>query len=79
MKGRNWLNAFRGVMIIYALVCLAGYAGAETLVENSAEARFQLDVHVPDAALMALLPQGWSPNVAAQGAAKDANQRLVFI
>lgn len=52
---------------------------AETLQEHSAEARFQLDVHVPDAALAALLPPGWTPNVAAQGPAKDANLRVIFI
>src|SRR5258708_30437812 len=48
-------------------------------VEFSSEARFQLDLHVPDAALMALLPAGFTLNVAAQGAAKDANLRAVFI
>lgn len=52
---------------------------AETLQEHSAEARFQLDVHVPDAALAAVLPPGWNPNVAAQGPAKDANLRVIFI
>jgi hypothetical protein len=52
---------------------------AQTAVESSAEARFQLDVHVPDAAIAALLPQGFMPNVATQGAAKDANLRVVFI
>ena len=31
-------------------------AGADTLVENSAEFRFQLDFHVNDAALQKLLP-----------------------
>jgi hypothetical protein len=49
------------------------------LVEYSAEVRFQLDLRVPDAALMALLPSGWTPNIATQGAAKDANLRAVFI
>jgi hypothetical protein len=49
------------------------------MVEYSAEARFQLDLHVPDAALMPFLPQGFTLNVAAQGAAKDANLRAVFI
>jgi hypothetical protein len=34
---------------------------------------------VPDAALAALLPAGWTPNVATQGPAKDANLRAVFI
>ena len=42
-------------------------AGGQTLLEYSAEARFQLDFHVPDAALAAMLPQGFTPNVATQG------------
>ncbi len=54
-------------------------ANAETMVEYSSEARFQLDLHVPDAALLALLPAGWTPNVATQGNARDANLRAVFI
>jgi hypothetical protein len=49
------------------------------MVEYSSEARFQLDLHVPEAALAAYLPAGWAPNVATQGAAKDANLRAVFI
>jgi hypothetical protein len=54
-------------------------AGAETMVEHSSEARFQLDLHVPDAALMSYIPQGFTLNIATQGAAKDANLRAVFI
>jgi hypothetical protein len=60
-------------------MCFAGYAIAETLVETSAETRFQLDLHVPDAALATFLPTGWTSNAATQGAAKDANLRCVFI
>jgi hypothetical protein len=56
-----------------------GRAGAETLVEQSSEARMQLDFHVPDAALKSMLPAGWEPNVATAGAAKDANLRMIFI
>jgi hypothetical protein len=52
---------------------------AQTLQESSSETRFQLDLKVPDAALMSYLPKGWTPNVAAQGAAKDCNLRAVFI
>ena len=52
---------------------------AEPLVENSAEFRFQLDFHVNDAALQKLLPAGWETVVATQGAAKDANLRVIFI
>jgi len=49
------------------------------MVEHSSEARFQLDLKVPDAAIMAMLPPGFTMNVAAQGAAKDCNLRAVFI
>lgn len=49
------------------------------MIEYSSEARFQLDLKVPDAALAAHFPQGFTSNVAAQGAAKDCNLRAVFI
>jgi hypothetical protein len=42
-------------------------AAGQTLLEYSAEARFQLDFHVPDAALNAMLPPGFTLNVATQG------------
>jgi hypothetical protein len=70
------------IRVLFAFTVLAGferYAGAQTVVETSSEARFQLDLRVPDAVLMSFLPQGWTPNIAAQGAAKDANLRAVFI
>jgi len=54
-------------------------ARAQTLVESSLEARFQLDLAVPQAALDKLIPSGWSMSVAAQGPAKDANLRVIFI
>lgn len=71
-------------MITHRLFCAlalfaAGVAHAETPVEHSAEVRFQLDVHVPDAALAAYLPTGWTSNASTQGASKDANLRVVFI
>jgi hypothetical protein len=58
---------------------LVAPAGAETLQESSLETRFQLDLHVPDAALQAMFPPGFTANVATQGAAKDCNLRAVFI
>ena len=48
-------------------------------LETSHETRFQLDFHVPDAALNKLLPVGFTSNVAAQGPAKNANLRVIFI
>src|SRR5579864_8258620 len=52
---------------------------AQSLMEFSAEARFQLDLHVPDAALISMLPAGFTPNVATQGPAKDCNLRAIFV
>jgi hypothetical protein len=60
-------------------IVLTGLAYAQNLQEYSSETRFQLDLKVPDAALASYLPKGWTPNVAAQGAAKDCNLRAVFI
>jgi hypothetical protein len=67
------------VLAAGALAGLAGYVFAESMIEHSSEARFQLDLKVPDAALKAYLPAGFTLNVAAQGAAKDCNLRAVFI
>src|SRR5438128_6471461 len=66
-------------LAISILTTFVSYTGAQTMVEHSSEARFQLDLHVPDAALMSYLPQGFALNVATQGPAKDANLRAVFI
>jgi len=53
-------------------------ASAQTLVEASAESRFQLDLRVPQTVLDALVPPGFTMNVTTQGPAKDANLRVVF-
>jgi hypothetical protein len=66
-------------LAVGALMLASGAAFAQTLVEQSAEHRFQLDFHVNDAALQKMLPQGWVADVASAGAAKDANIRLIFI
>jgi hypothetical protein len=66
--------------MLAALACYgSGQACAESLLEFSAETQMQLDFHVPDAALAAMLPAGFVPNIAAAGPAKDANLRMVFI
>lgn len=73
------------VRALLAATALCGLAAlgrplhAETPVESSQETRFQLDFHVPDAALKTFLPSGFTSSVAAQGPAKDANLRVVFI
>jgi len=69
----------RILLLITILVAPSSIANAQTMLEYSSEARFQLDLHVPDAVLAGFLPPDWTPNIAAQGAAKDANLRAVFI
>jgi len=64
---------------IVGTVFLAAEVRAETVLEQAMEHRFQLDFHVPDAALQKMLPPGWTPQVATQGNAKDANLRMIFI
>jgi len=49
------------------------------VVEKSSDYRFQIDFQVSQAALNKMLPQGWESVVAAQGAAKDCNIRLIFV
>jgi len=76
------LRSPTNVSVLLGLLAWLGAAQAargQTLVESSAEARFQLDLQVPQAALMSFVPAGWTTNVSAQGPAKDANLRLIFI
>ena len=72
MSGRVWLVAV-------AVVGLVAFVRAETPVENSIETQFQLDLQVPQAVISAMLPSGWTSNVAAQGPAKDMNMRAIFV
>ena len=66
-------------VMLGGLACGAAPGRAETLVEFSAETQMQLDFRVPDAALAAMLPAGFEPNIATAGPAKDCNLRMVFI
>lgn len=76
---KHLLPGIVGAMCAIGLMEPSGGASAQTPVEFSHEVRFQLDLKVPDAALGAFLPAGFTPNIAAQGPAKDANLRAVFI
>ncbi len=81
----RWISPHFSRFAITAAVLVALSSGAaraalaQTLLEYSAEARFQLDFHVPEAALNAMLPPGFALNVATQGPAKDANIRVIFV
>src|SRR5262245_37154794 len=65
--------------LTFAMTIVATLANAQTPIEFSAESRFQLDLHVPDAAIAAMLPPGFTLNVATQGPAKDCNLRAIFV
>jgi hypothetical protein len=67
------------ILALGASFFVPGASRAQTLAESSHEARFQLDLAVPQAALMRMVPTGWTTNVSTQGAAKDANLRVIFI
>jgi hypothetical protein len=66
-------------VILAGFMGLAAMANAQTLVEQSAEVRMQLDLAVSGQALKALLPDGWEPFVASSGPAKDCNIRMIFV
>jgi hypothetical protein len=80
MGGQATVAIVRALLLAAVAVGIVGrQAAAETLIEHSAESRFQLDFHVPDAALQNALPAGWEPAIATAGPAKDANLRLIFV
>jgi len=63
-----------GALAAASLLLTAQTASAQTLVEQAAEHRFQLDFRVDDAALAKMLPPGWETVIATQGPAKDCNR-----
>src|SRR5436190_22646729 len=81
LSSRRQYNPRMKTLCLAAILAMsvATLSFAETPVESSNETRFQLDFKVPDAALAAFLPAGFTSNVATTGAAKDCNLRVVFI
>ncbi len=67
------------LFVVWTLVMLTNAVNAQTLLESSAEARYQLDLQVSQSALQKFIPEGWSTNVSTEGASKDANLRVIFI
>jgi hypothetical protein len=65
--------------VSFAQAPAASAAAASTVVESALEIRFQIDLHVTDAAVKAMLPEGFTSSVAVQGPAKDCNVRLIFV
>jgi hypothetical protein len=60
-------------------IALPVAAAAQTPIETSSEAQFQIDLKVSDAVLKTYLPAGFTSAVATQGPAKDCNLRILFI
>jgi len=71
----SWSNLLAFTVLVLAMPITQ----AQTVVEQAAEHRFQLDFRVNDAALAKMLPAGWEPVIATQGPAKDCNLRMIFI
>ncbi len=69
----------RCALLAVAALAVSVTAGAQTFERRTNEVRFQLDFKVPQAALDALLPDGFTSDVATQGPAKDCNLRVIFI
>src|SRR5262245_56564443 len=68
-----------GALAAAALALAPLAAPAQTLLEQAAEHRFQLDFRVNDTALQKMLPAGWETVIAQKGPAKDCNLRMIFI
>jgi hypothetical protein len=80
LKEEKPLTRISKIYLAALTLCIVSIAApAQTLVENSLETRFQIDLKVPDAALKSFFPAGFTSFVAPQGPAKDCNLRLVFI
>jgi len=71
--------AVAGAALARAQTAPSGQPSTGTVIENSYETRFQLDLSVPDAVLTPYLSPGWVLNTATQGLAKDANLRAIFV
>jgi hypothetical protein len=69
----------RCVLVVGAYAALGVPVRAQTVVENSSEIRFQLDLQVPQAAVTSVLPPGFKLNIAQQGPAKDMDLRAIFV
>ena len=61
------------------LMLCTPFATAQTVLEQAAEHRYQIDFRVNDAALAKMLPAGWETVIATEGPAKDCNLRMIFI
>ena len=67
------------ILLATVLLVSVTLANAQTVIEQAAEHRYQIDFRVNDAALAKMLPTGWEKVIQTQGPAKDCNLRMIFI
>jgi hypothetical protein len=67
-----------GLAVAFCVSSVFAQQPGSPVKESSMEARFQLDLKVPEEDIKPLLPQGFTSSVATQGPAKDCNVRLIF-
>ncbi len=79
MTGVTKLILTVGALATTGMLTMSTTAGAQTFERRTNEVRFQLDFQVPADALAAMLPAGFTPNVATSGPATDCNLRVIFI
>lgn len=75
----NHRTTFVAALFAFILALFAPFAYAQTILEQAAEHRYQIDFRVNDAALQKMLPAGWETVIATEGPAKDCNLRMIFI
>lgn len=76
---RNFYAPLAAFALFLPAIALPATAAAQTPIETSSEAQFQIDLKVSDAVLKTYLPAGFTSAVATQGPAKDCNLRILFI
>lgn len=75
----NHRTTFVAALFAFILALFAPFAYAQTILEQAAEHRYQIDFRVNDVVLAKKLPAGWETVIATEGPAKDCNLRMIFI
>ena len=69
----------RALLLGFTLLAATPALAAEKYVGSNVDVRTVLAFKVVDAAVQKIMPDGWQPDVATSGPAKDVNLRLTFI
>lgn len=69
----------RALLLGFTLLAATPALAAEKYVSSNVDVRTVLAFKVADAAVQKFLPEGWQPDVATAGPAKDVNLRVTFI